>query len=126
MPTDKPTTSAIPDKLLEMMQKMQANIAKRIQELKEEQIMPMQEFMMKVSATAYSNQASLKIIEFNLNSVTQAVSKHDHQLNKKHEIYIEQQKAINSCITKAESHVQNNNPIISNFDEKLNKAILDT
>eukprot|EP00957_Ditylum_brightwellii_P048605 3688278-Ditylum_brightwellii.AAC.1 len=54
--------------------------------------------MMKVSATVYSNQASLKIIESDLNSVTQT----------------------------AENHVQNNNAITSNFDEKLNKVILDT
>eukprot|EP00957_Ditylum_brightwellii_P152538 11611146-Ditylum_brightwellii.AAC.1 len=58
--------------------------------------------------------------------MTQTVSKLDHQLNKELEIYIEQQKAINSCITTAESHVQNNNAIISTFDEKLNKVILYT
>eukprot|EP00957_Ditylum_brightwellii_P086210 6560009-Ditylum_brightwellii.AAC.1 len=82
--------------------------------------------MMKISTTAYSNKASLTKIKCNLNSVTKIVSKHDHQLNKEQEVYIEQQKAINRCITKAESHVQNSNVIISNFDEKLNKAILDT
>eukprot|EP00957_Ditylum_brightwellii_P163822 12471495-Ditylum_brightwellii.AAC.1 len=101
-------------------------MAKRLQELREEKIMPIQDFMMKVSTTTYSNKASLTKIKSNLNSVTQTVSKHDHQLNKEQEIYIEQQKAINNCITKAESHVQNNNVIISSFDEKLNRAILDT
>eukprot|EP00957_Ditylum_brightwellii_P202651 15331112-Ditylum_brightwellii.AAC.1 len=105
---------------------MKANMAKHIQELKEEQIMSIQEFIKKVSATAYSIEASVKIIKSDLNAMYQTVSKHDHQLNKEQDIYIEQQKAINSCITKAESHVQNNNAIISNLDEKLNKAILNT
>eukprot|EP00957_Ditylum_brightwellii_P119221 9094938-Ditylum_brightwellii.AAC.1 len=81
---------------------------------------------MKISATTYSNEASLQKVESDLNSVTQTVSKLDHQLNKEQEIYIEQQKAIKRCITTTESHVQNNHAIISNFDEKLNKAILDT
>eukprot|EP00957_Ditylum_brightwellii_P111626 8514297-Ditylum_brightwellii.AAC.1 len=58
--------------------------------------------------------------------MTQNVSKLDYQLHKEQEFYIKQQKAINNSITEAESHVQNNNVIIFNFDEKLNKAILDT
>eukprot|EP00957_Ditylum_brightwellii_P001285 100855-Ditylum_brightwellii.AAC.1 len=89
-PTGEPMMSAIPDKLLEMMTKLQATMANQLQELREEEIMPIQEFMMKVSATTYSNEASLKKIESNLNSMIQTVSKHDHQLNKAQEIYIEQ------------------------------------
>eukprot|EP00957_Ditylum_brightwellii_P049279 3739603-Ditylum_brightwellii.AAC.1 len=42
--TDEPTTSKIPEELFEMMQKMQANMANCIQELKAEQIMPFEEW----------------------------------------------------------------------------------
>eukprot|EP00957_Ditylum_brightwellii_P187203 14257492-Ditylum_brightwellii.AAC.1 len=125
-PTCEPTTSAIPDELLLMMSKLQANMAKCLQELKEEEIMSITEFMMEISVNTYSNEVSLKKIKSNLNSVTQTVSKLDHRLYKEQESYIEEQKAINTCITEAESHVQNNKAIISNFDEKLDKAILGT
>eukprot|EP00957_Ditylum_brightwellii_P023700 1788880-Ditylum_brightwellii.AAC.1 len=45
--TDEPTTSESPSKLLEMMTKLralQANMDKRLQELKAEQIMPFKEW----------------------------------------------------------------------------------
>eukprot|EP00957_Ditylum_brightwellii_P139046 10598101-Ditylum_brightwellii.AAC.1 len=89
-PTGKPTTSSISEELLEMMPKLQATMAKRLKELWEEEIISITEFMAKVSATTYSNEASLKKIKSNLNSVTQTISKHDHQLNKEQEIFIEQ------------------------------------
>eukprot|EP00957_Ditylum_brightwellii_P153536 11685946-Ditylum_brightwellii.AAC.1 len=97
-----------------------------MQNLQETQSNRFNGYLSKFSTTVISHTESLKKIESNLNFVTQTVSKHDHKLNKEQEIYIEQQKAINSCITKAEIHVQNSKAIISNFDEKLNKAILDT
>eukprot|EP00957_Ditylum_brightwellii_P056488 4282152-Ditylum_brightwellii.AAC.1 len=42
------------------------------------------------------------------------------------EIYIKKQKAINKCISNIASRDQNNKSIISKFDEKLDKAILNT
>eukprot|EP00957_Ditylum_brightwellii_P078691 5983578-Ditylum_brightwellii.AAC.1 len=42
--TDEPTTSKIPAELLEMMNSLQANMAKRLQELKAEQIMSIEEW----------------------------------------------------------------------------------
>eukprot|EP00957_Ditylum_brightwellii_P087920 6695507-Ditylum_brightwellii.AAC.1 len=44
----------------------------------------------------------------------------------KKEIYSNQQKDINNCITEIERHVQNNKVIYSQFEEKLDKASLDT
>eukprot|EP00957_Ditylum_brightwellii_P051907 3937067-Ditylum_brightwellii.AAC.1 len=41
------------------------------------------------------------------------------------EIYSTQQKDINRCISNIASYDQNNKVIISKFEEKLNKAILD-
>eukprot|EP00957_Ditylum_brightwellii_P199001 15169106-Ditylum_brightwellii.AAC.1 len=41
-------------------------------------------------------------------------------------IYADQQKAINQCITEVANHIQNNKDIISIFEEKLNKTILNT
>eukprot|EP00957_Ditylum_brightwellii_P025267 1912602-Ditylum_brightwellii.AAC.1 len=81
-PNSEPTTSAVPDELLLMMTNLKANMAKRLQELKEEEIMFIAKFMMKISTTAYSNEASLKKILPNLNIVAQNVSKLDYQLNK--------------------------------------------
>eukprot|EP00957_Ditylum_brightwellii_P011727 885594-Ditylum_brightwellii.AAC.1 len=83
-------------------------MAKHLQELKEDKIMPIADFLMKISATAYSNKASLQKVKSNLNTVTQNVSRLDCR------------------IAEAESHVQNNKAIISNFDDKLDKAILNT
>eukprot|EP00957_Ditylum_brightwellii_P134689 10268356-Ditylum_brightwellii.AAC.1 len=42
------------------------------------------------------------------------------------EIYSNQQKDINRCITTILSHDQNNKVIHSHFEEKLNKAVHDT
>eukprot|EP00957_Ditylum_brightwellii_P042851 3243734-Ditylum_brightwellii.AAC.1 len=96
------------------------------QKLQEAQSNGFNGYLSKLSTTVISHTNYLMKIESDLNIVTQTITKLDHQLNKEQEIYIEQQKYINSCITRAESHMQNNNAIISNFDEKLNKAIHDT
>eukprot|EP00957_Ditylum_brightwellii_P155217 11816890-Ditylum_brightwellii.AAC.1 len=58
--------------------------------------------------------------------MTHTISKLDYQLNKAEKIYDNQKKAINQCITEVEIHVQNNKAIISKFEEKLDKAILNT
>eukprot|EP00957_Ditylum_brightwellii_P140811 10725970-Ditylum_brightwellii.AAC.1 len=42
------------------------------------------------------------------------------------EIYSNQQKDINNCITEVKRHIQNNKIIHSQFEEKLDKAILNT
>eukprot|EP00957_Ditylum_brightwellii_P057260 4339326-Ditylum_brightwellii.AAC.1 len=105
---------------------MEEDLKQDIQNLQQRQANIFTGYISQLSTKIISNTESLKKVKCNLNTVTQTVSKLDYQLNKEQEIYIDQQKAINNCITEAESHVQNNKVIISNFDEKLDKAILDT
>eukprot|EP00957_Ditylum_brightwellii_P011060 838515-Ditylum_brightwellii.AAC.1 len=51
LPTSKPLASAVRNKLLLMMENLKANMAKRLQELKEEKIMPLADFVTKMSTT---------------------------------------------------------------------------
>eukprot|EP00957_Ditylum_brightwellii_P035367 2682027-Ditylum_brightwellii.AAC.1 len=77
-------------------------------------------------STAFSNKESLKKIEPNLNIVTQTVSKFEIKLTMQKEIYSTQGKGINRCILDISNYDQNNKVIISKFEEKLDKAILNT
>eukprot|EP00957_Ditylum_brightwellii_P045628 3462043-Ditylum_brightwellii.AAC.1 len=83
---------------------MDEDLKQDIQDLQERQSNRVNGYISKLNTKVMSNTEFWKKIESNLNSVSQTLSKHDHQLNKGQEIYIEQQKAINSCITKTESH----------------------
>eukprot|EP00957_Ditylum_brightwellii_P187129 14252770-Ditylum_brightwellii.AAC.1 len=51
LPTSEPSVSAVRNKLLEMVENLKANMAKRLQELEEEEIMPLADFMTKISTT---------------------------------------------------------------------------
>eukprot|EP00957_Ditylum_brightwellii_P145629 11088053-Ditylum_brightwellii.AAC.1 len=102
--------------LMSMMDKMISNMTKQLQELKEEKIMPITEYMAKFSTTIFSNGDSLQKIEFKLDTMSHNDSKIDYKLNKAEKIYADQQKATNQCITKVESHVQNNKIIHSQFE----------
>eukprot|EP00957_Ditylum_brightwellii_P024706 1866540-Ditylum_brightwellii.AAC.1 len=126
MPTSKPPASAARDKLLLMMSNLKANMAKRLQELKEEEIMPIADFTAKVSTIVFSNEESLQKVKSNLDVMTQNISKLETRLTIQKEIYSTQQKDINRCVSDIASHDQNNKVIISEFKEKLDKAILDT
>eukprot|EP00957_Ditylum_brightwellii_P184646 14062905-Ditylum_brightwellii.AAC.1 len=57
--TSKPTASAVCIELILMMDKMRSNMTKCLQELKEEEIMPITEYMSKVSTSVFSNEESL-------------------------------------------------------------------
>eukprot|EP00957_Ditylum_brightwellii_P211810 15366627-Ditylum_brightwellii.AAC.1 len=83
-------------------------------------------YMTKLSSTVISNKESLQKIESDLDTKSYNISKFDYQLNKVERIYVDQRKNINQYITKVERHVPNNNVINSQFEEKLNKAILNT
>eukprot|EP00957_Ditylum_brightwellii_P146935 11186683-Ditylum_brightwellii.AAC.1 len=50
-------------------------MAKHLQELKEEEIMPIADFMTKISITSFSNEESLQKVKSNLDTVTQNISK---------------------------------------------------
>eukprot|EP00957_Ditylum_brightwellii_P114198 8706601-Ditylum_brightwellii.AAC.1 len=75
---------------------MDEDLKQDIQVLQERQSNRFNGYISKLSTKVISNKESLKKVEFNLNTVTQTISKLDHQLNKEQDIYIEQQKAINS------------------------------
>eukprot|EP00957_Ditylum_brightwellii_P103973 7922261-Ditylum_brightwellii.AAC.1 len=49
LPTQEPPASAVCTKLLGMMETLKVNMAKRLQELKEEEIMPLTDYMTKIS-----------------------------------------------------------------------------
>eukprot|EP00957_Ditylum_brightwellii_P120454 9190514-Ditylum_brightwellii.AAC.1 len=83
---------------------MDADLKQDMQNLQDVQSNRFNGYLSKLSTTVITHTDFLKKIKSDLNFVTQTVSKHDHQLNKEQEIYIEQQKAINNCITKAENH----------------------
>eukprot|EP00957_Ditylum_brightwellii_P183901 14008080-Ditylum_brightwellii.AAC.1 len=85
-----------------MTENLKANMVKRLQELKEKEIMPLADFMRKISTTVISNEESLQKVKSNLNVATQTISKLKTKLTMQKEIYSTQQK------------------------EKLNKAIHDT
>eukprot|EP00957_Ditylum_brightwellii_P160173 12193978-Ditylum_brightwellii.AAC.1 len=51
LPTSEPPASAVCNKLLEMMENLKANMTNHLQELKEEEIMPLADFMTKISTT---------------------------------------------------------------------------
>eukprot|EP00957_Ditylum_brightwellii_P075847 5764585-Ditylum_brightwellii.AAC.1 len=82
--------------------------------------------MTKISTTVISNEESLKKIKSKLNSMTQNISKLKPRLNTQKEIYSTECKDINRCILDIASHDQNNKVIYSLFEEKLDKAILNT
>eukprot|EP00957_Ditylum_brightwellii_P070445 5352351-Ditylum_brightwellii.AAC.2 len=77
---------------------MEKGLKGDMRNLQEAQSNRFQGYISKLSTTVMFNTDSLTKNKCNLNSVTQIVSKHDHQLNKEQESYIEQ-KAINSCTT---------------------------
>eukprot|EP00957_Ditylum_brightwellii_P130200 9932324-Ditylum_brightwellii.AAC.1 len=108
------------------MDNLKSNMAKYLQELKEEEIMSLADFMTKISTTVIPNEESLQKVKSNLNIVTQNISKLKTRLNKQKETYSTQHKDINRCILDIAIHDKNNKVIISKFDEKLDKAILDT
>eukprot|EP00957_Ditylum_brightwellii_P007258 551605-Ditylum_brightwellii.AAC.1 len=56
-------------------------MAKHLQELKEEEIMLLADFMTKISTTVISNEESLQKVESNLDIVTQNISKLETRLN---------------------------------------------
>eukprot|EP00957_Ditylum_brightwellii_P208859 15359277-Ditylum_brightwellii.AAC.1 len=106
MPTSKPTSSTVCNELILMMDEMRSNMTKRLQELKEEEIMPIAEYISKISTMVYTNEESLQKIKSNLDVVTQTVSKLDTKLTMQKEIYSIQQKDINICISDIASHNQ--------------------
>eukprot|EP00957_Ditylum_brightwellii_P148256 11287940-Ditylum_brightwellii.AAC.1 len=108
------------------MDNLKANMAKRIQELKEKEIMPLADFMTKISTNVFSTEESLQKVKCNLDVATQNISKLETRLTSQEEIYSDQQKDINRCISDIANLDQNNKVIHSRFEKKLNKAILDT
>eukprot|EP00957_Ditylum_brightwellii_P182810 13924601-Ditylum_brightwellii.AAC.1 len=80
MPTSKPSASTVCNKLLLMMDILKANMTKRLQELKEEEIIPLADFMTNISTTAISNEESLQKVKSNLNAATQNISKLETRL----------------------------------------------
>eukprot|EP00957_Ditylum_brightwellii_P089365 6804270-Ditylum_brightwellii.AAC.1 len=72
------------------MEKMKSNMNRRLQELKEEEIMSIKDYMSKLSATGVSNRESLQKIKSNLDIITQNVSKLDSRLSMEKEIYSNQ------------------------------------
>eukprot|EP00957_Ditylum_brightwellii_P203616 15335457-Ditylum_brightwellii.AAC.1 len=60
LPTSEPPASAVRNELLEMMDNLKANMVKRPQELKEEEIMPLADFMTKISNNVISTEESLQ------------------------------------------------------------------
>eukprot|EP00957_Ditylum_brightwellii_P116260 8868127-Ditylum_brightwellii.AAC.1 len=58
--------------------------------------------------------------------MTQNVSKFNAKLTMQKEVYSNQQKDINQCPSDISSHIQNYKVIQSQFEEELDKAILNT
>eukprot|EP00957_Ditylum_brightwellii_P032777 2484719-Ditylum_brightwellii.AAC.1 len=90
------------------MDNLKANMAKCLQELKEEETMPLADFMTKISTTVISNEESLQKVKSNLDVATQNISKLETRLNTQKGIYSTQHKDINRCISDIASHDQNN------------------
>eukprot|EP00957_Ditylum_brightwellii_P083715 6362861-Ditylum_brightwellii.AAC.1 len=82
--------------------------------------------MSKVTSEIKSNQKSIKKIESNLNDVSLTISKVKHKLKKEEKVYRRQHQDINQCITDISTYADNNKEITSQFEDKLNKAILDS
>eukprot|EP00957_Ditylum_brightwellii_P158331 12052081-Ditylum_brightwellii.AAC.1 len=106
-PTREPPASTVRTKLLAMMDNLKAGMAKCLQELKEEEIMPLSDYMMKISNTVFNQAETLQKVECNLDVATQNISKLDTRLSQK-EIYTVQQKDINRCIFDIANLDQNN------------------
>eukprot|EP00957_Ditylum_brightwellii_P105586 8049956-Ditylum_brightwellii.AAC.1 len=73
-PTDKPLASAVRDKLILMMQKIENNLKQDIQDIQESQKSQANKFtgyISELSTKVISNTESLQKIKSNLNSVTQ-------------------------------------------------------
>eukprot|EP00957_Ditylum_brightwellii_P141020 10743265-Ditylum_brightwellii.AAC.1 len=126
LPTSKPAELNVLDELILMMLKMQTGIDNNFKERQQKHIDYFTSYLITLSSNVVSNKESLQKIKSNFNVVTQTISKLNTRLSKEKEIYSKQQKDISKCITKAENHVQNNKAIISKFDEKLDKTILNT
>ena len=88
--------------------------------------MPLTDYMTKISTTVFNQADSLQKIECNLDVATQNISKLETRPTSQKEIYSDQRKDINRCISDIASLDQNNKIIHSRFEEKLNKAIQDT
>eukprot|EP00957_Ditylum_brightwellii_P176174 13414468-Ditylum_brightwellii.AAC.1 len=114
------------DELILMMQKMKFDFDNNFQSRQQKNLNYFNSCISILSSTVFSNEESLKKIKSNLNIMTQTISKFKHKLVMKKEIYSTHLKDINSCISTIASHDQNNKVIYSRFEEKLNKAILDT
>eukprot|EP00957_Ditylum_brightwellii_P033576 2545042-Ditylum_brightwellii.AAC.1 len=69
------------------MEHLKANMTKRLQELKEEDIMPLADFMSKINTTVFTHEESLQKVECNLDITTQNISKLETRLTNQKEIY---------------------------------------
>eukprot|EP00957_Ditylum_brightwellii_P104518 7963708-Ditylum_brightwellii.AAC.1 len=126
MPTSKHTAYKVQEELILMMDTMRSSMTTQLQELQEEKILPITEYITKISSTVLSNEESLQKIRYNLNTLTQTISKLDTKQIMQKEINSAQQKDINKCTSGIASHDQNNKAISFKFEEKWNKAILNT
>eukprot|EP00957_Ditylum_brightwellii_P003352 253787-Ditylum_brightwellii.AAC.1 len=59
-PTREPPASAVRTELLAMMDNLKAGMAKRLQELKEEEIMPLSDYITKISTTVFTQADTLQ------------------------------------------------------------------
>ena len=125
-PTREPQASAVRTELITMMENLKANMKKRLQELKEEEIMPLADYMEKISTTVFTQADALQKVECNLDVATQNISRLDTRLTSQKEIYAVQRKDINGCMFNIANLDQNNKLMQSRFEEKLEKAIQDT
>eukprot|EP00957_Ditylum_brightwellii_P000797 62973-Ditylum_brightwellii.AAC.1 len=82
-PTSKPLASAVCDELILMMQQIDEDLKQDIQDLHERQSNRFDGYISKLSTEVISNTESLKKAKFNFNTVTQTISKLDHQLRSK-------------------------------------------
>eukprot|EP00957_Ditylum_brightwellii_P195522 14898223-Ditylum_brightwellii.AAC.1 len=62
------------------MENLKANMAKCLQELKEEKIMPLADFMTKISTTVFTHEESLQKVKCNLDVATQNIFKLETRL----------------------------------------------
>eukprot|EP00957_Ditylum_brightwellii_P026206 1982032-Ditylum_brightwellii.AAC.1 len=94
--------------------------------MQQKQTIKLNGYLSKLNTTVISNTDSLEKIESNLDVVTQTISKLDTRLSMEKEIYSNQQRDINKCINEIKRHVQENKVIHTQFEDELNKAILNT
>eukprot|EP00957_Ditylum_brightwellii_P080427 6117409-Ditylum_brightwellii.AAC.1 len=94
LPTREPPASAVRTKLIAMMVNLKAGMAKHLQELKDEEIMPLSDYMDKISTTVFNQAETLQKVECNLNVATQNISRIKTRLNMQKEIYAVQRKDI--------------------------------